>query len=734
MTQANIKWDSRGTPSIEAETWAEAMHSWGYAQAYNHPNLLLAAMARGQGRAAEILGQHSGLPEAGLTKQPQGVDYLQSDRLVWQLDIAQLGHEYWAQQDAEMRAQVEAFCEGIAACRAEHKGRFDARFMAFEKITPAMVMAHVAHILVGFQVAIRMPTVGQWLGGKEAVFPSWNDFVGAGSNACVIGPSKSQNGNPMLVCNPHTQWDVDLNTFSEVRFKVGEKGAKEGFVGAGMVGWPGIMMGCNAHMGFAGTVNTQSSLTFYQLQINEDSYTDTYTLDGVPNNIKRNTRQIKCLQTNGEFTLHAQDQCWSAAHAAFSLAQRNNKEQQGEQNELLMLNYAGRPRGQLLRQFFDMIRAKSLGQFKTALSQHHLPMFNLLYAGRDEIDQQGRINYSFHSLPPQRDKGTWADWWHVLDGSKSANIVTGIVPLEEMFTDQDNTSGWYQNCNDSPHSCTLPSPFNPKDYAPTLSPVFTNFRAQNYSRLLDATDTFDFEAFKAAKFSTHVELAGRILPQILAAVEELTDHEHLLQLRQAGTVLSQWDRDTEPHSKGAYLFLHWVLQQNIEDSIASPLFSDRWNWALAADKKAWRESLDTPGQLASTANTIAALVNAIQQLQAEGHALDVAWQDAVVLQHGHRKVPAVGGPGDPLGIISAIPLTPSLRPNIKGGTLVANRIENDGGETFVMVVEFTPEGAHGGTLVSYGSSSIYKHPHNGDQLELLAKRQLEPFNLTKPAL
>jgi len=84
-----------------------------------------------------------------------------------------------------------------------------------------------------------------------------------------------------------------------------------------------------------------------------------------------------------------------------------------------------------------------------------------------------------------------------------------------------------------------------------------------------------------------------------------------------------------------------------------------------------------------------------------------------------------------MGIISAIPLKPSLRPQIKAGVLPANRIENDGGETFVMLVEFTPEGARGGAFLSYGNSSIYQHTNNGDQLELLAKRQLSPFFINK---
>ena len=719
MTNYTLDWDEWATPTINGPTWPDVMQGFAYAQAYLHPNLLMAALVRAQGEAAQTLGQHSGLPHQGLTKQPQGVDYLQSDRLVWQLDIARLGDQYWQQQDPQMVLQVKAFCKGINTCRQEHPDRFDSRFANVRVITPPMVMAHVAHILVGFQVMIRQPSLVQWMQGSHPVMPSWSDFAGAGSNACVIGPAKSQHGHPMLACNPHTQWDVDLNTFVEVRLNV----AGQGYVGATMVGWPGLLMACNAYQGFAGTVNTQSSLSFYQLTTNNDAF----AVDDDEYHLERQPKQIKCLQKDGQYSSHEQVQTWSQRHQAFVMAQRQVVDEQ----QLLLMAYAGRPYGQTLRQLFDMTSATSLASFQDAQQQHQLPMFNILYAGRDEGDNQAHIQYSFHTMPPARDKGTWADWWQVLDGHKSSNICTGLTPYSALFHHQDSASGWYQNCNDSPYSCTLPSPFDPLDYPAWLAPVYTNFRAQNYSRVLSGTQNFDFESFVAAKFSTRVELAGRILPQLLLAIETQTQHPQRVLLQQCGEVLKQWDQHTDPSSQGAFLFLQWLLHQDLEDAVASPLFADSWDFGLALDYQSCLNSLDTPSQMANSDSALEALIAAANYIKQNGYQLGVEWQHAVVLQHGEYQVPAVGGPGDPMGVIAAIPLSPSLRPQIKGGALPANRIENDGGETFVMMVEFTPEGASGGTILSYGNSSIYHHTHNGDQLELLAKRQLRAFSINK---
>lgn len=715
MNTYELTWDQWGTPTIAGDTWQAVYEGFGFAQAFNHPNLLLAALVRGQGRAAELLGQHSGAGPNMLTKQPTGVDYLQSDRLVWQLDIAALGELYWQQQDPLMVSHINAFCRGINACRQAHPERFDKRFSSYEQITGPLIMAHIAHILVGFQVMIRQPTLVQWMQGEQAVTPSWADFAGAGSNACVIGAKKSLHGHPMLVCNPHTQWDADLNTFTESHLQLRNQVS---LVGASMVGWPGHMMGCNGHGGYAGTVNTQSSLSFYQILVEAGQV----SVDKQPHAVAQATRQIKCRQEDGSFVEHSQLQTWSECHQAFSLAQRHD--------EHLLMAYAGREQGQIVRQMFDMSVATCMEEFKQALQQHQLPLFNLLYAGRDKSTAQGHIHYSFHSLPAQRDKGTWADWWQVLDGHNSANICTGITAFGDMFQDQDAVSGWYQNCNDSPHTCTLPSPFDPADYPAWLSPVYTNFRAQGYSRLLTETEQFDFDSFVATKFNTRSEMALRVVPELIRMIDALAPDECSLALTKARQVLVDWDYLYEPDSRGACLFLYWLLQQDLADAVATPLFADAWQWQQAAHEDDCLQSLNMPSQLACAKASLVALEQAASLLTEQFGGLDIAWGEVIKLTHGKHTIAAVGGPGDPLGIVAAVPLEPSLRPFIKAGTLPANRIENDGGETFVMAVEFTAEGAQGGTFVSYGNSSYIDGDHFGDQLQLLSQRKLKPFNIT----
>jgi acyl-homoserine-lactone acylase len=708
-----LQWDEWGMPIISSTTMSGLCQGWGFAQTFLNPNLLLLAYLRGQGRSAEYVGAHSDFGASNLTKQPDGVDFLQSDVLVRSLQIPQLADEAWSNQDDEVKACITAFVTGVNECREEYPERFDSRLRDV-KITPKAVLGHTLNILIGFQMMLRLPTIATWMQSKEISLPSWQDFANAGSNNCAIGPSKSKEGHPMLVINPHTQWDVDLNTFTEARLELTD-GSGFCFQGAAMLGWPMPIMGCNAHLGYGGTVNTQNGITFYELSADNGQF----ELDNTKQTLSLSGEAVKVRTDNGEQEIYQHMVAYSSAHNAHAVATRDEK--------LLLINVGSRGNVCLLRQLLDMMRAQSLSGFQTALKQHQLPLFNTIYAGRDSQDQSSHIHFSWHSLAPQREKGSWEDWWHVLDGHLSANIAKGQVSYEQLLKCEDPDSGWLQNCNDSPHFATLPSPFDPADHPDWLCPVFSNIRCQSFSRILAEQEQFDLDSFTKAKLSTRVELAFRVVPQMCKAINE----GHTQALQACKKVLASWDFHTNPSSKGAYLFLHWLLNLGIVDTNASPLFSDSYDQVLAADPERHMDSLLKPGKIANMTHALSILEKAAEILTEEGHALDVAWGDVLTISHGKYSFPAVGGPGDPMGIISAIPLKPALRPFIKGGALPANRIENEGGETFVMVAQFTPEGVEGGSLVSYGQSSHPDSKHFGDQVELVSRRQLRPFKITK---
>jgi len=700
-------------PTIQADTMTGLCRGWGFAQAFLNPNLLVLACLRGQGRSAEYVGAHSGFCASNLTKQPDGVDFLQSDVLVRSLQIPQLSDDAWLMQDDEVKACLKAFATGINECLDKYSERFDSRLRGVE-VTPQAVLGHTLNTLLGFQMMLRLPTITNWMQGERVVLPSWQDFASAGSNACAIGSSKSKEGHPMLAINPHTQWDVDLNTFTEARLELTD-GSGFCFQGAAMLGWPMPMMGCNAHLGYGGTVNTQSGITLYELSADNGQF----EFDGVKQDLALHEEAINVRTEDGGQEMYQHVVAYSHLHNAHAIATRDEK--------LLLINVASRGNTSLLRQLLDMMRAQSLTGFQAALRHHQLPLFNTIYAGRDSQDQCGHIHFSWHTLAPQREKGSWADWWQVLDGHSSDNVPQGQVSYNQLLKCEDPDSGWLQNCNDSPHFATLPSPFNPKDHPDWLCPVFSNIRGQSFSRLLTEQEQFDLNSFTAAKFSTRVELALRVLPQLCLAINGNCSQT----LQECKQILLSWDCHTNPDSKGSYLFLHWLLNLDTVDPNASPLFSDSYDQVLAAESEHYMDSLQKPGKIADMVHALAVLEKAADILTDEGRELDVAWGDALTMSHGKYSFPAVGGPGDPMGIISAIPIKPTLRPFIKGGALPANRIENEGGETFVMVAQFTPEGAEGGSLVSYGQSSHPDSKHFGDQLELVSRRQLRAFKIIK---
>lgn len=72
-------------------------------------------------------------------------------------------------------------------------------------------------------------------------------------------------------------------------------------------------------------------------------------------------------------------------------------------------------------------------------------------------------------------------------------VWNDILRYDELPKVKNPASGWLQNANDPPWTCTFPRVLNPEQYPPYLAPVYMALRPQRAARMLaeDESITFD---------------------------------------------------------------------------------------------------------------------------------------------------------------------------------------------------------------------------------------------------
>jgi acyl-homoserine-lactone acylase len=194
-------------------------------------------------------------------------------------------------------------------------------------------------------------------------------------------------------------------------------------------------------------------------------------------------------------------------------------------------------------------------------------------------------------------------------------------------------------------------------------------------------------------------VADRLLPDLQAAVAAGGDDL----ARQAMAVLTAWDRTADADSRGALLFTMWVDRMKAPDGVTNA------GWRIPYDL---RHPLETPAGLADPAAAVKALDAAAAALIAQKGSLDAPWGSEMRLLWGGRDLPASGASGR-YGDINVIDYGP-LKDGVRAAAF---------GASFVAVVDFaSPTKAK--VLMSYGDASQPGTPHLGDQIPLLAAKQM----------
>lgn len=650
-----ILWDTWGIPHIFAEDAPGLFYAFGWAQAHNHGDLLLRLYAQARGRAAEVYGE----------------EFLPWDRITRTMGLHERGTIWYAAQTAAFRANLDAFAAGINAYAEQHPDRLDDTARTVLPVTGVDPLAHVARILF------------QFLGDAGEVLERLMRDEPPGSNGWAVAPSHTAGGNALLLANPHLPWSGEY-TFFEAHLSA--PGVYDAY-GATLVGVPVLAIAFNDHLGWTHTSNTLDAVDLYALTLADDGYQ--YDDETLP--FETRTETIKILQADGTLSEEILEVRRSVhgpvTDAGGPVAIR-----------MVAIDEWSSAAG-VVEQWWDMARATSLAEFENAVRRLQLPFFTIIYADRD-----GHVMHLFNGQVPIRPAGD-LDWSGSVPGDTSATLWTEIHPYDDLPKVLDPPSGWVQNANSAPWYATYPLALDPDDYPPYMAPDDLSWRERRSIRMLEEHPDLSLEKLVELKYSTRMELADRVLDDLIAAARQSSDAT----AGKAAGVLAAWDRQALASSTGALLFAFWLraIQFAGRDEDLTSLFSTPWDPA---------QPLTTPRGLKDPEAAVQALTAAAKQVQSLFGRLDVPWGDVARFRQGDIDLPANGFQGNPFGVFRVLFFDDS--------TLETTRqIVAEGGDSYVAAVEFG-ETVQARVLLTYGNASQPGSPHIGDQFALSANGEM----------
>ena len=641
-----ILWDRYGVPHIFARNEEDLFYAFGQAQARAHGNLLLGLYGEARARAAEYWGE----------------EHLESDRWLRTMGIPDRAANWYQRQTPAFRSYLDAFAQGVNDYATENKAEIDPDRLIVLPVQATDILAHLQR-MIHFTFVSR----------QQAVAAAAEHRDSRGSNAWAIAPSRSASGHAMLLANPHLPWAGRFRFF-EVHLQT----TGVNIYGANLVGAPVLGTAFNEHLGWTHTVNTLDGQDLYELQVEAGGY-------------RWNGRTLPFDERQEIVKIKQPDGGWKEESLIVKRSIHGPIVDESE-GRALAVRVVGLDQPGALEQWWNMGRARNLEEFEDALRELQIPMFTIVYADRD-----GHVMHLFNGRVPVRPRGNW-DWSRIVPGDSDQSLWADTHPYRDLPRVVDPPSGWLQNANDPPWTTTFPRVLDPANFPAYMAPRRMSFRAQRSARMLAEDDQISFEELVRYKHSTRMELADRILDDLVPAAKRYGSGI----ARRAAGVLEAWDRRADAASRGAVLFQAFVGETD-QRFPGATLFATPWSEASPRT---------TPDGLSNPAAAVAALEVAASEVKSDYGSLDVAWGDVHRLRIDDVDLPANGGPGK-LGVFRATSFIPDGDKHFRAAA----------GDSFVALVEFS-QPVRAMVLLSYGNSSQSGSPHRSDQIGLYSQKRL----------
>lgn len=666
--RVEIRRTQYGVPHILADDLAAAFFGLGYCHSEDYGDRVAMQFIRGRGEMGRYFGQ----------------DSVESDFWARQSYARTLETYHLLGQDA--RDALEGYAAGINYYIQLHPDEFP------DWMEPNFTGHDAAEVWIG---GIGFGAIRRFM---RRLTPSRDSAQAAtteeGSNAWALAPSRTASGHAILLRNPHLSWDAG---YYEAHIKVP---GVINFYGDLRVGNPLFAGGFNENLGWATTNNGPDPDEIYALDVDPER-PDHYLFDGTSIPLTRYTVTVEFK--NGPGLARETREFWSSPLGP--VIYRGG-------GKIYVIRAAGFGEYRGPEQFLRMMRARNLGEFKSAMRMRAQRASNFTYADRD-----GNIYYLWNATIPSRPGESGGDSVAV-PATRSSDIWTQLVPFGALPQVENPEGGYVHNENDPFYYANMNQVLDSADYPPETFPrPRLRLRSQLSLQLIGNDRIFTLEDVVEAKYTMRMLLADRVKDDLVAAVRATAPTG---EVAAAIDLIESWDNSVAAQSRGGVLFETWFRRYLGGEGGRRAAESDRLDWD-SAFAQPWtpREPITTPRGLSQPERAAEAFAWAVEATKEQFGAWDVAWGDVHRVRIGDVDVP-VGGCTGQLGCFRVL-----WYRDAEDGKRVAA-----GGDGWILAVEFG-EQPRAYSVLAYGESSKEDSPYFNDQAEMFASNRMKRVAFTE---
>jgi len=697
-----------GVPHIYAESIEAAGYAMGYLQMEDYGDRVAELLLKARGEWAKY-NDLTGLERTSAISS-DAINRLEYRRAV----------ETWQQLEPDTRHMLSGFAKGVNRYIELNPGEFDdwvkPHYTGYDVHARDIVSPSGSTIrrFLNAQEQRRQnveddETIGSADGQISGEFQTvWasvasqakEPHIDDGSNVWAFSPERTTTGNAILMRNPHLSWDAG---YYEARIHVP---GKLDFYGDFRIGRAlGIIGGFNDRLGWSTTNNNPDIDEIYAFQADPDQ-PDHYLIDGASVPLKYESLRIEFK--HGDALGTETREFWSTPHGPVI---------HREGGKIYIIKSAGDGEFRTGEQFFKMMKAQNLEEWKSAMQMRARVSSNLTYA-----DADGNIFYIWNASMPDRPHKAGGDTTAITI-NHSDEMWHDIIEWNDLPQLLNPEGGYLRNENDTFHFTNLFEILHPDDFSDDFPEPQFRLRSQHSHELVHNNQIFSLEDVVELKHSMRMLMADRVLVDLIDAVESSDPDDETSEALQ---LLREWDGTVARNSRGGVLFKTWWNRYvstadtvNVDDSPASVGYAAE---AERLFRQPWTfDNPDsTPYGLADPDRAAEAFEWAVEKAKERYGHWNLPWGEVHRAVIGDTDV-AVGGCTGLLGCYRVLWFIEHREDD--------QRYEVRGGDGWVFAVEFadTPRAY---TILAYGQSSREDSPFFGDQLTLFANNEMTPAAFT----